>query len=194
MLTLDEVRELNAYQLAGHADCLSPDNSTSPGAKLLTDARDELVEAVETWRQDNPDDAWSEMPEALDYFGRFSEIADNAPSIYTHDRWMEFVDLGAYNEDPTELGSDGSDMLAAAGICLYLIAERLVRALASELAEQDQDDDAEQNDDGWRYDSGHATSAEASARFRELADARPEAELRTATSEGGIFEVWIREV
>jgi hypothetical protein len=45
-----------------------------------------------------------------------------------------FVDLGAYNEDPAgELGDDGSDLTQAAGVALYLIASRLVAALAQEL-------------------------------------------------------------
>lgn len=73
-----------------------------------------------------------------------AEIADAAPDVYTHTRWQEFADLGAWQEDPTEIGSDGSDMTAAAGVCLYMIAERLAWALLGELAEQDDEDDDEE--------------------------------------------------
>ena len=46
-----------------------------------------------------------------------------------------FVDLGAYHEDPSELGADTSDMEEAAKTCLYLIADRLIVALLDEMEE-----------------------------------------------------------
>jgi hypothetical protein len=66
------------------------------------------------------------------------EMADGAVPVYTADVWRTFVDLGAWAEDPTELGVDGSDMEQAAKVCLYLIGERL----ASTLLDDDDDDDA----------------------------------------------------
>lgn len=103
------------YELAGMADCASPDSSESPGAVWL-----ETVWSVA--------DGYDE-PRDWDVVG---ELADSCVPVYTHNRWQVFVDLAAYNEDPTDLGADGSDMNQAAGVCLYLIAERLIAAIWAE--------------------------------------------------------------
>jgi hypothetical protein len=129
---LDEVKGLTAYRLSSEADCGTPDSSTSPGAFFLERIRNAVVERV------------SDDPAAFDPDGPgdlSDEIADDAPSIYTHDRWQQFVDLGAYNEDPTELGVDCSDLTATAGVCLYMIAERLVQALWAIIAEAFEESD-----------------------------------------------------
>ena len=109
------------YQLARLADCLEPDSPESPGAKFLERVADDYREAVEYGYDAD------ESPH---------EIADNAVPVYTHARWETFTDLGAYQEDVTELGATGDDLTQCAAVALYMIAERLVRALA------DEDDDA----------------------------------------------------
>lgn len=133
-MDINELAELNAFQLASRADCSTPDSFTSAGATFLTHVRDRVVEAIEGFDGDG-------KPDYDDIYGH--EIADGAPDVYTYTRWAEFVDLGAYNEDPTELGWEDGDMTAAAGICLYLIAQRLVSALLDEyeIPESDDDDD-----------------------------------------------------
>lgn len=108
--------EHTANMLARLADCASPDGPESAGAQFLISVQDSVNEVFEY-----------EVTEDT-----VSEIADGAPDVYTHTMWAEFVDLAAYNEDPTELGADGSDMEKCARICLYMIAERLAQALISE--------------------------------------------------------------
>lgn len=110
----------NAHELAGLAECGSPDTSTSAGAEFLLSIQD----AVNDQREHGSLDEDS-----------VSEIADAAPDVYTHQLWSEFVDLQAYQEDPTELGCDASDMEQCARVCLYMIAERLTQALVSDDAE-----------------------------------------------------------
>ena len=116
-----------AYALARMADCSTPDGPESPGAVWLENVADDAL------------DAWEERGEDNDIDDAAHQTADDAVPIYTHQTWSVFVDLGAYNEDPTELGGDGADMTQTAKVCLYMIAERLTREMW-ELAE-DQDDD-----------------------------------------------------
>lgn len=115
---------LNPYQLAELADCASPDTLTSPGAMFLLHVQDATADHV------------SHGGDADD----LSEIADNAPNVYTWKRWQEFTDLAAWQEDATELGASTDDMTAAAGVCLYLIAERLARALIEQWQGDDDDE------------------------------------------------------
>lgn len=124
---------LTTWHLANLAGCASPDRgdgigvtpaldpmpTPSPGAEMLRRVEDAYREAVEyagdvcEWDADDGP----------------HEIADGAPSLYTAEMWRQFADLGAWTEDPTELGFEGSEMDKGADICLYLIADRLVRAL-----------------------------------------------------------------
>lgn len=122
---VEAISEQNAYQLAGLADCASPDSPESDGAKFLESVRDAVVEEIEA----NGVEDWEDRD------GILHEIADNAPDVYTHTRWSEFVDLAAYNEDISEYGEYGNDLTQAAAVALYMIAERLVRALFSEAAD-----------------------------------------------------------
>lgn len=130
---LDDFRARTVYRLASDAECGSPDSPTSPGARLLEHVRDSIIEAIE-YDPDGRDD-WDDAS---------AEIADGAPSVYTHTKWAQFVDLGAYNEDPTEL-SDGSDMDANGSICLYIICQRLADAMFAEAI--DARDNPEDTDD-----------------------------------------------
>ena len=133
----DDWRTTGPYALAGHADCGAPDSDTSAGAEFLYSVRDAVIEAVEQMDPDDWNDDLAAMVEDLND-DRVHEIADAAPDVYTHTRWAEFVDLAAWQEDPTELGADASDMEATAGVCLYLIAERLARVILADLAEQNE--------------------------------------------------------
>lgn len=117
------VREMTANELARLADCHSPDSPTSPGALLLLSVQDAALEDREG--QEDREDL-------------VSEIADAAPSICTHQMWLEFVDLCAYSENPAELGAEGADMDSQARTCLYLIAERLARRLLTDPDESEE--------------------------------------------------------
>lgn len=114
---------LTVWQLARLAECLDPDSSSTPGADFLRGIREACSAAIEEGYADE-DSA--------------HEIADSAVPIYTHKRWGAFVDIGAYEEDPSELGADASDLTAAAGVCLYLVAHRLASRLLEE-AEEDEE-------------------------------------------------------
>lgn len=121
------ITSLNVYELASLAECGSPDEgrsrfrrSWSHGARFLNDVRDEVVLAIregritETDRDDN---------------GQIHRIADEAPDTYTHARWMEFIDLAAYQEEPDDIGEWPDSLTDCAGIALYQVAERLCNAL-----------------------------------------------------------------
>lgn len=114
----------NPNQLARIAECYSPDSFTSPGARFL----EEIADSVNERREDG----------SLVRVDAPAEIADAAVPVYTHERWQTFVDLGAYEEDVSELGADASDLTQCAAVALYMIAERLAGALI----EQDDEDDA----------------------------------------------------
>lgn len=116
MNSTTEIKDMTAYELARLADCLDPQNSTSPGGLFLTNVRDMTVEMIS-------DDDITER--------RVWEISDSAPDIYNYARMQEFADLGAWCEDITEYTDASGDIIKDAGIALMLIAERLVRALLS---------------------------------------------------------------
>jgi hypothetical protein len=129
---ITRIKSYTAHQLSGDADCASPDSPTSAGAHFLTNVRDNVVERVEGFDADDLEALRSEVGTVQDVV---SEIADEAPNVYTYTLWAQFVDLAAYNEDPTELGANGSDMEGSARVCLYLVAERLAQALFTEIHE-----------------------------------------------------------
>lgn len=126
MQSIDTLNDLNAYELARHADVAIPDSQDSAGAELLLHVRDALVEAIE-WEIDN-DRSLDEALVAIEE-DRLHEIADGAPSVYTYTRWQQFVDLAAWNEDVEELSGGEEDMTTLAGLALYMVAERLARRL-----------------------------------------------------------------
>ena len=125
----------NAYRLADLAECASPDSNSSPGAMFLISV------------QDGVNDATSYDPTQTEWADQAAEIADDAPDVYTHTLWLEFIDLCAYREDPSDLGVDAHDMEQAARVCLYLIAERLANVLFEQYNEDGPDDDTEVDDD-----------------------------------------------
>ena len=114
------------FQLAGYAECCSPDTRESAGASFLAHAARDLAERVDYIQGEGNEVDPSEVA---------WQVADNAPDVYTHPMWSEFVDLAAYQEDPTDLGCDGSDMEQSARVCLYMIAERMCYALLAEWEE-----------------------------------------------------------
>lgn len=109
----------NAYQLASLADCGSPKNSESPGAKMLLGIAEEIYDRAEEIHE-------SAHPEDF-----VTELVDGWPSIYTSEMWEQFLDLLAWQGQPETEG----DMVAMAYACLYQIGERLARALWDEILE-----------------------------------------------------------
>lgn len=137
-MTDNNLTNLSAYRLSSDADCASPDTLESVGARFLLGIRDAVHEMLTD--SDDP---------TGDFGDDIATIADDAVPIYTSDIWATFVDLGAYNEDPTEMGADGSDMEQAAKVCLYIIASRLADVLVAEHGADyvtDEEDDDETDD------------------------------------------------
>ncbi len=111
----------NAYQLAILAGVSSPDDLESQGALFLLSAAEDYTDRFYAGEVDE---------------NTIHEVADNAVPIYTHKRWQVFVDLCAYGEDISEF-APFDNMTRQAGVALYVIAERLVRALADEREEEE---------------------------------------------------------
>ena len=117
------IEDYSAFELASKAESYTPDSLDSAGAKFLTSVRDSVVEAINS--------GTIALDDSADNSDTTHEIADGAPDVYTHTRWVEFVDLGAYREEP-ETGEWPSDLFDLAGAALYQIAERLIYALIQE--------------------------------------------------------------
>lgn len=115
----------NAFELAGLADCASPDKLDSLGAQFLTLVADSVRE---TWAGANKVTRrdWQDGDMAHD-------ATDGCVPVYTYDVWRTFVDLAAWQEDVTEYGPI-DDMERAAMDALYMIGERLAMQLLAELA------------------------------------------------------------
>ena len=132
-----ELSELTAYTLARVADCADPDTPTSAGAAMLGSVADMVAELL-TFTADDladvPTDAEGiEWIDHLNFDGSLSNVADCAPDVYTAQKWREFTDLAAWNEDVTEFGPV-EDMDKAASVALYMIAERLATGLVARVA------------------------------------------------------------
>ncbi len=147
-MTEDTQTQRTTWTLANLAGCAGPDRpdnigwdhdaqpagGPSPGADFLRSVESSTLEAIEYgWNEDAA-----------------HEVADGAVPVYTGELWSVFVDVAAWQEDPSELGMEGSEgMEHLAGACLYLIGRRLAEAIADEA---DDDDDDDEEDDA-RYDA-----------------------------------------
>jgi hypothetical protein len=102
----DVLRNLSIYRLSNEAGCAGPDSvePMSAGARFLDSIRDDVIDRIES-----EPEILGRAFEDLDDDGMIHEIADSAPDVYTSTMWAEFVDLGAYQEDPTDLGIAQSD-------------------------------------------------------------------------------------
>lgn len=124
------LRTAEVWELAeSHmADCGSPDRTDSPGAVFLDGVRRDTLDLIERVGVDVD-------PDTIDDDGELHTIADEAPDYRTPQRWAEFVDLQAYEEDVTDLGEvDGNDLTrSVAGVALFMIADRLARAIVNQV-------------------------------------------------------------
>jgi hypothetical protein len=133
-----DVREWSVYRLANEADVMSPDSRDSAGSGMLDSVRSATIDAIDYADTDSTDDI-----RAIET----SEIADSGPSVYTHACWSQFVDLGAYREDISEWGEpDGSDLESIARLALYMVADRLARAIIEYVADTIDSDDSDSAD------------------------------------------------
>lgn len=109
------MRAVSVFQLARMADCGDPSSADTYGGAFLRDVRDIVAENVQNG-----------------YPVNIHEIADSVPSPYTYQRLAQLIDLRGYTEDLTEYPNETNNIEKLAGVALYLIAERLVRALIEE--------------------------------------------------------------
>lgn len=136
-LTVKVIEAINAYgpySLASFADCASPDSNESTGAQFLNRVRDGIVESVE-YVMGKDRLSLVEAVEEVRNVGADHEVCDGAVPIHTYLKWATFADLCAYQEDLDELGGASNDMDTNAGMCLYLIASRLVSLLLDQMEE-----------------------------------------------------------
>lgn len=140
---LPTFRDLSTWHLANLAGCGSPDRpdgigvsppadlstvAPSPGALFLRSVADDTAERIAyVFADPDLDPASCDLARELEE--EVHEVADAAPSVYTGARWAEFADLAAWQEDPSDLGGWPADLTDAAGVALYMIAERLALAL-----------------------------------------------------------------
>ena len=142
--TLADIRDWTVYRLANEADAGSSDfDVDGAGARFLASVRDDVLDRVEYATADADADDLGSAVESLRE-DAVSEIADAAPDVYNFTRWSEFVDLAAWQEDISEHG-ESEDLTSAAGVALYMIAERLAVAVLDTITEAltDAEDDAE---------------------------------------------------
>lgn len=136
---MTETDKLTAYRLAHMAGCGDPDSRESVGAQWLLSIATDVPEIRERITQGD------DVGDLVDQY------ADDAVPIYTHQMWITYVDLCAYNEDVTELvdydglaNPDGAGRYGAgklAAIALYLIAGRLLHALIEEADDETDEDE-----------------------------------------------------
>ena len=135
------------HRLARTADCSCPEGAERAGAAFLDSVfSDFLCTAQNDLDVSGGDDA-TDIRRTLERF-EWHEAADGAVPIYTHRKWQTFVELGAYDEDVSDLIDSrkvtGEDVANAA---LYIIADRLLRSLSEELADKCDEVEAEMPDD-----------------------------------------------
>jgi hypothetical protein len=109
----------NGNQLAYLADCASPDNATSNGARYLATVRNNAIEAIRYNVENGEDQDVSDM---------MHEVV--CVPIYTHDLWTTFVDLAAYNVDIEDYEPTLENYPQVA---LYVIGITLAQAIVTEL-------------------------------------------------------------
>lgn len=134
---ITELRNFNAAALARMAGVGWPDAANSPGAELLTVARDVVLGEVS-------DDATADDLRAMrdDVY----DLVESVPTVYTHQIWQTFVDLQLYQLDERDNPYfDGeADMTRNASVTLAWVAENLAGILLDDLieeAELDEEDD-----------------------------------------------------
>lgn len=126
---MSDTSTYTAFRLANMAGCACPDSDTSAGASFLLGIELDYRERKE----------YGPVTDDV-----VSEIADGAPNVYNYQRWQQFVDLAAWQEDVEDLAGGSEDMTTLAGLALYMIAERLVQVLVeadSMIEDEDEDED-----------------------------------------------------
>lgn len=128
---VEEVEAMSRYRLAGLAESQAGDKHAT---EFLESVRDALVESM-VWEADHgvtddPHASVETVADRLDYDGRLHEVSDSAVPVYTSDLWDVFHGLRADQEDVSEFGPV-EDLLKGARVAVWMVADRLVRALVA---------------------------------------------------------------
>jgi hypothetical protein len=129
--TLQRIKDRSAWNLAADAGCGSPASETSAGAMLLAVARDVFVRSA--GQASSPDDI-------VYVGGSYCNQALDLPSYHIGTAWVQFIDLGAWQEDPPDGGDWPTSLCDAARMALSAILARLFFSLQAELLECQEDD------------------------------------------------------
>jgi hypothetical protein len=125
------MEQFTAFRLANEAGVSCPDNENSPGADFLLNVQEALIEALDNGVGVDLTDESGKLDDII------INVADEAPSIYTHQRFRELIDLAAYGEDLEELGTpERFDLHDTTGACLFIVARRLCYRLVELWAEE----------------------------------------------------------
>lgn len=138
---LADIADWSAYRLANEAECFGPDSLDSEGAQFLERVRNAVLDI------DGIGEMSSDDLDTIDDDGTLGQIADDAPSVYTFTKWRQFVDIGAWQEDVSELSEDTSDIDSLASLALNIIADRLARVIVEAIAESAREDEDTDTDD-----------------------------------------------
>lgn len=134
MTTIDGIKKLRTHDLASLAECLAPDPHESAGIAFLERIRNAVLDHVEK--------GLAETGEVVSEFIRWEreaiqdDVANKAPSQDTPRKWREFVELGAYREDLSDMGTPTDTTPGGwAEVAIFKIAFRLVSNLLTEIQE-----------------------------------------------------------
>jgi hypothetical protein len=136
-----------SWRLARTADCSCPEGAEREGAAFLDSVFSDFLYTAQNDLDVSGGDDANDVRRALEAF-EWHETADGAVPIWTHQKWVTFVQIGAYDEDVSDLVDSrkvtGDDCANAA---LYIIADRLLRALSEELADKCDEVEADLRDE-----------------------------------------------
>jgi hypothetical protein len=127
---IELVRDLVRLAECGHPDNMDADNY-SPGADYFDTLAATVLEAFDHGQLVKGDERGNGGEYRSDVM---RELAQEAIDPGTHNRWMIFADLAAYEEDDIDAEHAGESMMDR---CLYAIVEIGYRAVQNYMEELD---------------------------------------------------------
>jgi hypothetical protein len=134
---MDVIEKVNGYgptALARLAECVEPDSHVSEGADFLAHVRDKVIDLVER----HVEEEGGPRAEVVARYREFiqGEAAWNGRSTDLDEKWRQFVDLRAYEENIAELGTPTNNTIEGrADLALFSIGFRLASQLVSQIEE-----------------------------------------------------------
>jgi hypothetical protein len=122
-----QIRQYSPNGLAVLADC---HNDNDAADEFLIGIRDAVIELTDEIGADD----WQRLA-VENYAGAIDELRDSAVSVYTWEKWQQFIGTRAWSEDLSDWMPDTTDLDKLAALALYSIAQRLAVALVAEIAD-----------------------------------------------------------